>query len=155
VPKLHQPLYTRTLIDGLLTFTDNAITPLNGTFSGTITGSGQTQVVTIHVTQDSNFGLTVTGTSFQSGVTSTISISPNSNLPFNTDIRGTFVYANGTATNVNGTSPFQVLAHNGRWASAYRVWKSALRIQNSNQPLKVQVTEYVNPQFPRADLPWN
>jgi hypothetical protein len=93
------------------TFTGNAIAPLNGTFSGTITGSGQTQQVAIHVTQDSNFGLTVTGTSVQSGVTSTISISPNSNLPFNTDIRGAFVYANGTATNVNGTSPFQVLAH--------------------------------------------
>ena len=93
------------------TFTGYAIAPLNGTFSGTITDSGQPHQITIHITQDANFGLTASGTSIQSGVTSTLTVSPNSNLPFNTDVRGAFVYAFGTATNVNGTAPFQVLAH--------------------------------------------
>jgi hypothetical protein len=93
------------------TFTGYVVAPLNGTFVGTITGSGQPQQISVQITQDSNFGLTVTGTSIQSGVTSTISVSPNANLPLNTDIRGAFVYATGTATNVNGTSAFVVLAH--------------------------------------------
>jgi hypothetical protein len=93
------------------TFTGYAVAPLNGTFSGTITGSGQPQQVTLQITQDSNFGLTASGTSIQSGVTSTLVLSPNSNLPFNVDIKGAFVFANGTTTNVSGTTAFQVLAH--------------------------------------------
>jgi hypothetical protein len=92
------------------TFTGYAVAPLNGTFVGTITGSGQPQQITLHITQDANFGLTVSGTSIQSGTTSTIAISPNSNLPFNVDIRGAFVYANGTSTSVNGSTGFTLLA---------------------------------------------
>jgi hypothetical protein len=92
-------------------FTGYAVAPLNGTFSGTITGSGQPQQITIQITQDFNFGITASGTSIQSGVTSTLAISPNSNLPFNVDIKGAIVFASGTATNVNGTTQFTLLGH--------------------------------------------
>ncbi|MFI5098710.1 MAG: hypothetical protein ACHQT6_12125 [Candidatus Acidiferrales bacterium] len=42
----------------------------------------------------------------------------------------------------------------GRWVSAYRVWKSALRMSDPNQPPREQVAEFVNSDFPKNELPW-
>jgi hypothetical protein len=98
------------------TFTGSTVPPLNGTFSGTLTGSsaGNDQI-TIQVTQDPNFGITASGTSVQAGVTTTLSISPAGTSTDNTggysNVIGATVQANGTATNVNGSSAFQVFGH--------------------------------------------
>jgi len=98
------------------TFTGSTVPPLNGTFSGPLTGSsaGNDQI-TIQVTQDPNFGITASGTSVQAGVTTTLSISPAGTSTDNTggysNVIGATVQANGTATNVNGSSAFQVFGH--------------------------------------------
>ncbi len=43
---------------------------------------------------------------------------------------------------------------NGRWVSAYRVWRSTLRMSNPQEPPKRQVAEYINPNFPKSEITW-
>jgi hypothetical protein len=98
------------------TFTGYIVAPLNGTFVGTLSGSSAgADQITIQVTQDSNFGITATGTSVQAGVTTNLSISPAGSPTDNTggysNVIGATVQANGTASNVNGNSTFQVFGH--------------------------------------------
>jgi hypothetical protein len=98
------------------TFTGYTVAPLNGTFSGTLTGtSAGADKITIQVTQDSNFGITATGTSVQNLVTTTLSISPAGSSTDNTggfsNVIGATVQANGTSSNANGNSTFQVFGH--------------------------------------------
>jgi hypothetical protein len=98
------------------TFTGYIVTPLNGTFVGTLNGSSAgADQLTIHVTQDSNFGITASGSSLQAGVTTTLSIapagSPTSNTGGYSNVIGATLQANGTASNVNGNSTFQVFGH--------------------------------------------
>jgi hypothetical protein len=96
------------------TFTGYTVAPLNGTFTGTLTSnfifsitqSSQPQV-TMQIAQDSNFGITATGTYAQPGLTTNLAISPN---PPN--VWGALLQAaNATATNVNGSNTFGVEAH--------------------------------------------
>ncbi|HTF25468.1 MAG TPA: hypothetical protein VK937_16415 [Candidatus Limnocylindria bacterium] len=91
------------------TFTGYVVAPLNGTFTGTLTGtsSGPDQI-TIHVIQDSTFGVTVSGTSVQNGVTSNLSISPSAT---STDVVGAVISAFGTETNINGSWRFGLFGH--------------------------------------------
>jgi hypothetical protein len=91
------------------TFTGYIVTPLNGTFSGTLSGTSSDQI-TIQITQDSNFGITATGTSVRAGVTTNLSISPAVSSA-NSNIIGATVQGNGTASNVNGNTTFQVFGH--------------------------------------------
>jgi hypothetical protein len=98
------------------TFTGYTVTPLDGTFSGTLIGtSAGADKITIQVTQDSNFGITATGTSVQNLVTTTLSIFPagssTDNIGGNSNVVGATVQANGTTSNVNGNSTFQVFGH--------------------------------------------
>jgi hypothetical protein len=98
------------------TFTGYIVAPLNGTFSGTLSGtSAGPDKITIQVAQDSNFGITATGTSLQNLVTTTLSIAPAGAPTDNTggysNVIGATVQANGTSSNVNGNSTFQVFGH--------------------------------------------
>jgi len=98
------------------TFTGYVVTPLNGTFAGTLTGGSKgPDQITIQVTQDSNFGITATGSSLQTGLTTSLSISPAGSSTDNTDgysnVIGATVQASGTSSNVNGNSTFQVFGH--------------------------------------------
>jgi hypothetical protein len=92
------------------TFTGYVVAPLNGTFSGTLSGSGQPQQVNLQITQDSNFGITASGTSVQPGVTTTLAISPAASGSYS-NVIGATIQASGTATNVNGSSAIQVVGH--------------------------------------------
>jgi hypothetical protein len=92
------------------TFTGYAVTPLNGTFSGMLTGGVQSQQVTLQITQDSNFGITASGTSVQPGLTTTLAIFPAASGGYS-NVIGATVQASGTATNVNGSSTIQVAGH--------------------------------------------
>jgi hypothetical protein len=91
------------------------VTPLNGTFSGVLNsnkyGADQT---TITISQ-SNFGITASGTSTENGVTTAISITPDGTATDNTggysNVIGATCLANGTATNVNGSTTFQAFGH--------------------------------------------
>jgi hypothetical protein len=60
--------------------------------------------------QDSNFGITATGTSVQNLVTSTLSITPAGTGGYS-NVIGATVQGNGTSSSVNGTSTFQVFGH--------------------------------------------
>jgi hypothetical protein len=80
------------------TFTGYAVAPLNGTFSGTLSGSGQPQQVTLQITQDSNLGITASGTSVQTGVTTTLAISPAASGSYS-NVIGATVQASGTSNN--------------------------------------------------------
>jgi hypothetical protein len=91
------------------TLTGYTVAPLNGTFSGTLTGSTQPQQVTLQITQDSHFGITASGTSVLPGVTTNLAISPGGTGLNN--VIGATVQAVGTATNVNGSSAFIVIGH--------------------------------------------
>lgn len=97
------------------TFTGYIVAPLNGTFVGTLSGSAGADQITIQVTQDANFGITASGTSVQAGVTTALSISPAGSPTDNTggysNVIGATVQANGTTSNVNGNSTFQVFGH--------------------------------------------
>jgi hypothetical protein len=108
------------------TFTGYTVGPLNGTFSGTLTGTGAgPDQITIQVTQDSSFGITASGTSSQAGVTTSISISPAGSPTDNTggysNVIGATVQASGVATNVNGTSTFQVFGHLNQAATQIQI----------------------------------
>ena len=96
------------------TLTGYTVAPLNGTFSGTLTGTGQDQV-SIQISQDSNFGITATGTSLEAAVTTSLSISPQGASTDNTggysNVIGATLQGSGTATNVNGSSAFSVFGH--------------------------------------------
>jgi hypothetical protein len=92
------------------TFNGSAITPLNGTFSGTLTGNGQPQLVTLQIVQNSTFGLTVSGTSVQSGVTTSIAISPAGPSLFS-NVIGATIDASGTTSNINGSNTIQMSGH--------------------------------------------
>ncbi len=92
------------------TFTGYIAAPLNGTFSGTLSGTSSDQI-TIQITQDSNFGITATGTSVQAGVTTNLSISPAAGPSSTSNIIGATVYGGGTTSNVNGNSTFGVFGH--------------------------------------------
>jgi len=98
------------------TFTGYAVSPLNGTFAGTLSGgSNGADQITIQVTQDSNFGITATGTSLTTGLTTSLSVSPAGSSTDNTggysNVIGATVQAFGTATDINGTATFQVFGH--------------------------------------------
>ena len=98
------------------TLTGYVVVPLNGTFVGTLVGgSNGADQITVQVTQDSNFGITAVGTSRTTGLTTTLSISPAGTSTDNTggysNVIGATVQANGTTSNVNGNSTFQVFGH--------------------------------------------
>jgi hypothetical protein len=86
------------------------VTPLNGTFSGTLSGTSSDQI-TLQITQDSNFGITATGTSVRAGVTTNLSISPAAGPSSTSNIIGATVQGSGTTSNVNGNSTFGVFGH--------------------------------------------
>jgi hypothetical protein len=98
------------------TLSGYTVTPLNGTFSGTLTGtSAGPDQITIQVSQDANFGITATGTSVQNLVTTSLSIVPAGSSTDNTggysNVIGATVQGSGTSSNINGTSTFQVFGH--------------------------------------------
>lgn len=91
------------------TFTGYVVPPLNGTFTGILTGtsSGPDQFA-IQITQDSNFGITASGTSVRNGVTSNLSFSPSVS---SNNIIGALMTIDGTETNINGSWHYQVFGH--------------------------------------------
>jgi hypothetical protein len=102
--------------DSTGTFSGYIVSPLNGTFTGTLTGtSAGPDQITIRVTQDSNFGITATGTSVQNLVTTSLSIVPQGASSDNTggysNVIGATVQGSGTSSNINGDSTFQVFGH--------------------------------------------
>jgi hypothetical protein len=92
------------------TFSGSVIAPLNGTFTGTLIGSGQPQLVTLQIVQNSTFGITVSGTSVESGVTTNIAIPPAGPTLFS-NVIGATIDASGTTTNVNGNDTIQMFGH--------------------------------------------
>jgi hypothetical protein len=92
------------------TFMGKIVAPLNGTYSGTMSDGSQ---LTLQFTQDNSFRITATGTSSAQGVATSLSIGADSTPPpnYNHVIGAELSDPNGLATNVNGTTPFQVYAH--------------------------------------------
>jgi hypothetical protein len=92
------------------TFTGQVIAPLDGTYKGSLSDGSQ---LTIQVVQDSSFNISATGNSMLNGVTTNLTIGANSGSPaaYNNVIGATVSSDNGTATNVNGSSTFQVFGH--------------------------------------------
>jgi hypothetical protein len=90
-------------------FSGYSVPPFNGTFAGTITGLGVTDQISITATQDSNFGITASGTDTELGVLINLSISPSVGR---SNVIGAVIEANGQESNVNiGTRAFQVFGH--------------------------------------------
>ena len=89
------------------TFTGYTISPVNSTFTGTLNSSlhGPT-VVTLAISQNSDFSLNATGTSVGNGVTTQLSSAPQ-----NSSILGATVYISGGANNVNGSESFSFAGH--------------------------------------------
>jgi hypothetical protein len=85
------------------------IAPVNGNFTGTLNSSLYgADVVTLSITQNSDFSLNVTGTSIENGVTTALII--NSALQGNS-VSGATASISGTAQNVNGSQPFAITGH--------------------------------------------
>jgi hypothetical protein len=96
-------------------FSGIKVSPLNGTFTGTITGFGLTDQITITITQDSNFGITASGTDLSPGVSTALSISPSGTpsdfmAGFSNTI-GAAVEATGVGVNASGTQTFNFFGH--------------------------------------------
>ena len=92
------------------TFTGYTVAPANGTFAGTLTSSMYgPDVVTVNISQDANFGITVSGTSLENAVTTNLSISPAGAMLGVNEIVGAQIQAQGTATNLNGSQQFQAI----------------------------------------------
>lgn len=91
------------------TFTGQLIAPINGTYKGTLSDGS---LLSIQITEDSAFNITANGTSVNQGVTTTITIGPNTASNSLNDVIGAAVgTGRGTATNVNGTQSFSVFGH--------------------------------------------
>ena len=92
------------------TFTGYTVAPVNGTFKGTLTSNMYgPDVVTVTISQDANFGIAVSGTSAENAVTTSLSISPAGGELGVNEVVGAQIQAQGTATNINGSQPFQVI----------------------------------------------
>jgi hypothetical protein len=94
------------------------VAPVSGTFTGTLNGSSSgPDQISVQVSQDSNYGITASGTSVQAGVTTSLSISPSDANPNGSvgttysNVIGATVQASGTSSNVNGNGTFQVFGH--------------------------------------------
>jgi hypothetical protein len=91
------------------TFTGQFVAPLNGTYKGSLSDGS---ALMLQVTQDSNFGITASGTATLNGTTTNLTITPNSGpSSLNNVIGATVSSPSGVATNVNGTGTFQVFGH--------------------------------------------
>jgi hypothetical protein len=86
------------------TFTGQFVAPLNGTYKGSLSDGS---ALMLQVTQDSNFGITASGTATLNGTTTNLTITPS----LNNVIGATVSSTSGVATNVNGTGTFQVFGH--------------------------------------------
>jgi hypothetical protein len=94
------------------TITGYTIAPVNGTFSGTLTDAfGNMNSVVMQMSQNSNFGITASGTSTASGVITNLSIAPNVGNGGFSNVIGATIQATGTGTNISGNSQFQVFGH--------------------------------------------
>jgi hypothetical protein len=90
------------------TFSGQLVAPLGGTYKGSLSDGS---ALTVQLTQNSRFGITVAGTSLLSGSTTNIAIQPTSGTNVLNDVIGATVSGLGTATNVNGSQSFQVFGH--------------------------------------------
>ncbi|MGB2889929.1 MAG: hypothetical protein WBC04_19715 [Candidatus Acidiferrales bacterium] len=100
------------------TFHGYPVSPLNGTFTGTLTSSIYgPDLVTVSISQDANFDIIASGTATEAGVTTNLSVSPGSGACAGCSnvIGATLTAVNGVATNVNGSSKFQAV---GRFNAA-------------------------------------
>jgi hypothetical protein len=85
------------------------IPPVNGTFTGTLDSNLYgADVVTLTVTQNSDFSLNIAGTSVENGVTTALIASSN---PRNSVVIGATVYFIVSANNVNGSEAFAISGH--------------------------------------------
>ena len=85
------------------------IPPVNGTFTGTLDSNLYgADVVTVSITQNSDFSLNFAGTSIENGVTTALIASSNTQSSI---VNGGTVYLSGSAKNVNGSEPFTIAAH--------------------------------------------
>jgi hypothetical protein len=92
-------------------FTGQTITPVNGTYSGTLTSSlFGADVVTFLIMQNSDFSLNISGTSVENGVTTTFALLPQSSEP-QALVTGANVSWFGTAENVNGSQTNSFFGH--------------------------------------------
>jgi hypothetical protein len=83
------------------------IAPVNGTFTGTLDSSLYgADVVTLTITQNSDFSLNVAGTSVENGVTTVLIPAPQNSVVF-----GATVAIMGAAKNVNGSQAFSMEGH--------------------------------------------
>jgi hypothetical protein len=85
------------------------VAPVNGTFTGTLNSSLYgADVVTLSITQNPDFSLSVVGTSVENGVSTPLipSTFTQSNI-----VLGATVYLAGSATNINGSEPFTIAGH--------------------------------------------
>lgn len=89
--------------------TGYTVAPINGTFKGILNSSLHgAVVVTLLITQNPDFTLTVSGTSVENGVTSTL---VPTEVPSNDSVNGATIGINGFANNINGREPFGLGGH--------------------------------------------
>jgi hypothetical protein len=92
-------------------FTGQIIAPVNGTYSGRLTSSlFGTDVVTFVITENSDFSLSISGTSVENGVTTMFASLPQAPAP-QASVTGANVGWGGTAENVNGSQNFTFSGH--------------------------------------------
>jgi hypothetical protein len=88
--------------------TGYTIAPINGTFKGILNSSLHGAVVmTLSITQNPDFTLTVSGTFVENGVTSTFI---PTDVP-NDSINGATIAIGDVANNINGSEPFALSGH--------------------------------------------
>jgi hypothetical protein len=85
------------------------IPPVSGTFTGTLDSNLYgADVVTVTITQNSDFSLNFAGTSIENGLTTALIANTNAQSSI---VNGGTVYLSGSAKNVNGSQPFTIAGH--------------------------------------------
>jgi hypothetical protein len=90
-------------------FTGYTVAAVNGTFTGTLNSNLYgADVVTLTITQNTDFTLKISGTSVENGVTTILVPSAE---PGNNVVTGAIIFLDGSAQTVNGSEPFTISAH--------------------------------------------
>lgn len=109
------------------TFNGYVVSPLDGTFTGTLTGSDGSAQISIQILQNADFGITASGTLTNAEGSYSISIAASASGDSN--VIGATMSASGTTSDVNSNA-LQMTGHFNPAATQIQVWVNA----NGGQP---------------------
>jgi hypothetical protein len=116
---------------GAGTFTGAAVSPLNGTFVGTLSGNGRTDQINVTISQDAGFGITLDGTDNCSPPSSSPFPCPAASMTLHVSPAGPNAYSNvigrllevsGVATYSSGSQNFGLFGYFDQAASTIVVY---------------------------------